>query len=428
MGQTFSELINSERVSWIKPHELMYNKQSRDDQSDLVNRFKIKSSLKLCYTENIIHDFNYQHWFVTDDTWTVEFGGGQTLDAVVTIHNDTKTPYVVHKTFEFNEVVRDRITKVIGASNYSLALRNCEHLARYIQSGAWVCNQMVGTGVLIDLFRTHLEQFSKQINVLPKELKPKEHEHMEIYKTLQYINHLKFTMEKSCLTTEDNEHYNILFLGPTGSGKSTLINHLYNSTVLVTDDTASSVTKQVLFTEGEYIMPEEQPMRKMNLIDTIGMCDSSLSRSEVYDMVKDSVQMNLVHIDKVVVVCAGRIESNHVAAIKDFMKWLKYDQYKGNFVFIYNKCDGQTQAKKELNLQTMCNKLGVDTSMNVCKLDNADGTKQDVNMNFAIGFPPDADYERVKDDLHTLVQGILTPNNLEKRIKIDRYSTCWNGI
>ena len=61
----------------------------------------------------------------------IEFGGGEIENANVQIHsNRLPTGYFIEKRFEMTLEVKERMRKVCGATNYSLALRNYEHVAR----------------------------------------------------------------------------------------------------------------------------------------------------------------------------------------------------------------------------------------------------------------------------------------------------------
>ena len=42
-------------------------------------------------------------------------------------------------------------------------------------------------------------------------------------------------------------------------------------------------------------------VRRTNIIDTIGFCDSVFKPKQVLDVVKSSVKVNLCHVDKVVI-------------------------------------------------------------------------------------------------------------------------------
>merc|ERR1719341_2723419 len=74
------------------------------------------------------------------------------------------------------------------------------------------------------------------------------------------------------------------------------------------------------------------------------------------------VKLNLNYLDKVVVVCSGRIEGVHARAIKQLLHWLKYPKYKDRFMFIYNKTERLNQTEKAFNLMQMCELLGVDSA------------------------------------------------------------------
>jgi len=159
-------------------------------------------------------------------------------------------------------------------------------------------------------------------------------------------------------------------------------------------------------------------MKKVNIIDTLGFCDSQLSASQVLDAIKSSVKVNCTSLDKVVIVCSGRIEGKHTAAILQFMDWLNYSSYRDKFVFVYNKCDGQTLGTKTANLADMCDLFGVDTFQDGVWVDR--GSWSSIRMNLTTGFPPEASYDTIEDDLTALVRAVLCtgvtgPNDSKRR-------------
>ena len=185
----------------------------------------------------------YEHWFITngDGSWVLEFGEfsrGPT-DMIVGVHSNPRGEYDIKDTFILTQEVMERMKKVVGATNYSVALRNCEHVARYIQSGSWVSFQMSGKGVLRKMFYKDMAAYTKMVNKLPLELKEAGEEVKVVYeenessgRTIFQVKNFIFrqvlifmmlqVMPKTALTQEDANAYNILFLGPTGSGRFSL--------------------------------------------------------------------------------------------------------------------------------------------------------------------------------------------------------------
>ena len=126
----------------------------------------------------------------------------------------------------------ERMKRVVGATNYSVALRNCEHVARYIQTGSWFSFQISEKGSLRKIFFKDMAASTKIINKLPEELKDKSAELIVIYDEIESGGDMILqVMPKAALTLDDDLAYNIRFLGPTGSGKSSLINLLCNRNI-----------------------------------------------------------------------------------------------------------------------------------------------------------------------------------------------------
>ena len=97
-----------------------------------------------------------------------------------------------------------------------------------------------------------------------------------------------------------------------------------------------------------------------------------------------------------------------VHAIKKMMKWLSYEKYKHNFVFIYNKSDNVSDCEKEENLLSMCSLLGADPSQEFIVPSGYDSSKRAIKMAQALGFAPGAEYSEVKDDLRSLKDAVFS--------------------
>ena len=123
MGNLFSSvnsLVEAERVSWVQPHELRQNQGLAQSQLPLLDKFG--PTLYLCYKHNKLYNQQYQHWFVTDGIWTIEFGGGEIQNATVLVHNNPKPAYIIAEEFPNTNAVKMRMAQVCGSTNYSCLL------------------------------------------------------------------------------------------------------------------------------------------------------------------------------------------------------------------------------------------------------------------------------------------------------------------
>ena len=108
-------------------------------------------------------------------------------------------------------------------------------------------------------------------------------------------------------------------------------------------------------------------------------------------MIKTSVKVNLCHIDKVIIVCSGRMENNHVQSIKQFMKWLQYKNHRNQFIFIYNKADHcDSEEQKVENVAGMLELLGAKQVTRTVTDDLEEGHENEVEAGISTGFPKKA--------------------------------------
>lgn len=144
-----------------------------------------------------------------------------------------------------------------------------------------------------------------------------------------------------------------------------------------------------------------------------------MSKEKVYNAIKDRVKANVVEIDKVLIICAGRIENVQVSAIKDCMKWLQFDQNREKFSFIYNKSECLSEIEKYKNLTYMCDKLDADLTTRFT--DKRSGTSKQTKLNHALGFPRDAEgrhseYTKITEENLETLMAITLANPKTERI------------
>merc|ERR1712227_489460 len=98
MGGSTSQLIDQEKTSWVKEHTLNVEPSLGREYRNLVEQ-KFKKKLNICYKDCEIYGVKYQHWFVTDGTWIIEFGSGDISNNTVVVHSNPKRDYIIADEF-----------------------------------------------------------------------------------------------------------------------------------------------------------------------------------------------------------------------------------------------------------------------------------------------------------------------------------------
>lgn len=142
----------------------------------------------------------------------------------------------------------ERMKRVVGATAYSLLLRNCEHIANYIFEGRWLSMQSLAEGSIGKrLLEFVMEKEHRALrNLMPTELRVDTvADGGPVYAGL--TPRVKYANTPGLLDLNDSEAYNVVVFGPTGAGKSTLINVILNQNVAEANDDPDSVTKNMTF-------------------------------------------------------------------------------------------------------------------------------------------------------------------------------------
>ena len=147
---------------------------------------------------------------------------------------------------------------------------------RFIQIGSWMSHQMLGDANLKKYLGEMNKTTKRMVNILPRELEMKPASQDILYPEIMNTHELKYFKNAAKLTESENDAFNVVVLGPTGSGKSTIINQIFNKSVCPTGANAFSVTREVRFYHGKHNFkgnPMEQKtsrFERINIIDTVG--------------------------------------------------------------------------------------------------------------------------------------------------------------
>jgi GTP-binding protein EngB required for normal cell division len=163
--------------------------------------------------------------------------------------------------------------------------------------------------------------------------------------------------------------------------------------------------------------------KTVNIIDTVGFCDSIMSHAQVEELIQHWLELQKTTIDKVVVVTHGRIEKIHADSIKTMLKWLHFSEHKTSFVFVYNKADDVLRAADEAtvqeNLALMVEILGVDFTQVFSFEDSST-----IDLVIPLGIAPGSDFDVSEKAMSPLVTALFTEcDESRKRIPVST-SSC----
>lgn len=234
----------SEIESWLKNHSLFINEEYKHSPDFLKGK-----KLTLGYHDSGLEQ---KEWFITDKESTIEFREVNKTQKALIIHKLPLTNCIIESEFVCNDRVLERMKEVLGCTNFSFALRNSEHVSRYIYSGTWFSFQMASGNLREKFCRDMSPDVKALVNKPPTELQKMEVKTKELYPEIM-SEYVKFEKQIDVLSDKGGESFNIVLLGITGSGKSSLINHLFNEVVAKSGATPSSVTRNVNFFQGTYV-------------------------------------------------------------------------------------------------------------------------------------------------------------------------------
>ena len=313
--------------------------------------------------------FEYKKYFIVihlgKSKWVLYFQEPQDNEVngrVVLEISRRQLPATKERTFKATAEVLERMNRVFSATNFSFCLRNSEHMARYIMEDSWLSLQLMREGEMRKYFGQILKpEHLRLIASLPSDLLAKETlvDTKPIFDGVDMVTYERYVSMEDIKLTSDA--YNIVIVGPTGAGKSTLTNIFFNASVSRTrDQNAISVTRSFLMVQGSYTCSDNKQL-KVNVVDTMGLCDLFMEDEEAVRILSEAIFTEQTKIDKVVIVVGETpISTAHSAAIKVLLQELSYKNNKDNFVFLFNKTEGLDDDTKLRLLMEIGKELDVD--------------------------------------------------------------------
>ena len=356
----------------------------------------LSTTLHLCYTENVFTGGQlFKVYFITDKKISIKLKTGRGSKLEIINENKAENEYHTEMKLYKTRAVEERISHVKGFSNVSLAFRNSEHVCRYIISGVWVSYQMTRGGVLRNIFEPHWTEQSEEkklLNVLPSSLDYKKDPATmkTIFEEEDSGHCISYKSRHNFLEKSDSTWYNVVFVGASGAGKLPLINHLFNQEVLP--------NKKPLTRNCRYICGSYQN-KKVCVVDTIGLNGEDLDSDQIININIDSLEANLSHIDKIVIIASRRIELEHKKSIGKISRALGLDKNSNNCVFIYNNSSSSvTDGKRESNIEYFLKEIGINR-------------KERESKDLSLTLTKDLTFQEAKNQLEDYRRAVLTSNS-----------------
>mmetsp|Transcript_29800 Transcript_29800/g.58355 ORF Transcript_29800/g.58355 Transcript_29800/m.58355 type:complete len:463 (+) Transcript_29800:99-1487(+) len=372
MGTAWSEVKNKEMERWSNHEMPMANNALTDKWINSCPIWDTFTKVSLCYVTRKDFEMNYRHYVVVledgDSEFALEFTGDDIWSSRVQFHPRVPLGLTVEEFApkpgrDFNRSkYQTRMLCVIGSSNYSLVLRNCEHVGNFVLHGKWFSRQVAAAhqSNLFGYFVSSLSKhYKKNLNAIPRgvmlqltnllggevnEEKVEPPSRRVLFQGGEF--QFEYTDQDHTGSRVTPNHWVYLILGPTGAGKSSLINTIYQQRVARAELQPDSVTNDLAFYYGVVNGPTFKNIPTC-FIDTVGFCDTQMSASKTMALLKSRISASVDHINRVVVVLKSRVAAGERAALKQVVSWLQLANYRDRCSTVITYCAGLSAVKEK---------------------------------------------------------------------------------
>jgi len=154
------------------------------------------------------------------------------------------------------------------------------------------------------------------INTAPMNLQP---EVVVSPRNIKINNHVfKFISSDVDGNGVDRDTHVVLLIGPTGAGKSRIINVITESYITESSIDVVSVSIDVRFYYYRY-SNEDETNRKICLVDTMGISDNRLTTDELIKLLRSRIRNTVQHYNTVLLVSRNRILNDQFSNIKNLL-------------------------------------------------------------------------------------------------------------